>query len=280
MIPASPAGATIDSLLLAMSRLSASTSLSGAMRKYYGSRHPHANPLARHAAKLSVNAFEGLLSAEQLVLRHSAWPIYSCLVSRPSAQAWFQRTRDGASPVSVPELFCPVKLELSASRWRSCPRCVELHLQEYGTGHWMVIHQLPGIRTCPTHCELLDVACGACGAPLGGAGIDRLPGEPCTRCGTRINDRTRFDGSAGEQQLARLYAKLLDGRAMELDSVNREMLLRCATEVLSRRQRSESLERLVLDSFNCQDAGDLGRLLNVAVSSNRLQFAVKGAATN
>lgn len=280
MIPTAPIGATVDSLLIATSRLDDSLSSEGASRRFYGARHPGANPFARHAATLSANAFADLISPEQLVLNHSAWPIYSCLVSRRSAQAWFQRTRDGTMPRHAPEIHSPVQSELFASRWRSCGSCISLHQQKYGTGHWMVIHQLPGISFCPTHREALCLECGACGAALGGAGLDRLPGEPCSKCGTSVIKRTEAEESPGERHLASLYASLLNGQATELDARCRESLLQSANALLLNDVPRASLEQFVLSEFDCRDAEALGHRLKVAVSSRLLRLALTGTATH
>lgn len=280
MIPTVPIGATIDSLLLAISRVDDSTSPAGASRRFYGTRRQSANPFARNAATLSATAFAGLISPEQLILNHSAWPVYSSLVSRRSAQAWFQRTRDGASSQIVPEVHSPVQSELFASRWKSCASCVSFHRHKYGTGHWMVIHQLPGISHCPTHGEPLDVECGVCGAALGGAGLDRLPGEPCTKCGGKIARRIQIDQSVGARQLANLYAALLGGQALELDVRSRELILGSADCVLSSSQESRSLEQHFLSAFNCQDAEDIGAYLKAAVSAKMLRLALSGKSTN
>jgi hypothetical protein len=280
MIPTAPNGATVDSLLLASSRLDESHSPNGASRRFYQSRHPRANPFARHASMLSATAFAGLISPEQLILNHSAWPVYSCLISRRSAHAWFQRTRDGVGNPAVPEVHAPVSSELSTSRWRSCRSCVDLHRNKFGTGHWMVIHQLPGIGVCPNHGEPLDLECGVCGAALGGQSMNRLPGEPCSKCGARTAKRTHVRASAGERQLARLYANLLGGQAMDLDVSSRELLMRNASRVLSKSQPDTSIEQLVLSEFNCQDAEELGRHIKAAVTPNLLRLAAAGTSAN
>ena len=280
MIPKVPDGATVDSLLLATSRLDSSTSHVGAWQKFYGSNFRTSNPFGRRAGALSTNAFAGDLSPEQIVLRHSAWPVYSCLVSQRSAQAWFRRTRDGTEPHTVPEIHSPVKGELFASRWRSCRACVRLQQDKYGTGHWMVVHQLPGVGYCPTHGEALDLECAACGSALGSGNQSSLPGEPCVRCGASVAKPTEVRRSSGEEQLVSLYTALLGGQATGLDAMSRRAILREASDALECSAVATSLEERVLFAFDCVSPEGLGCYLNVAVSPRTFKVALAGESTN
>lgn len=280
MIPVTPDGATVDSMLLATSRLDGSTSHAGAWHKYYASNFRKANPFGRRAGVLSTNAFAGDLSPEEIVLRHSAWPVYSSLVSRRTAQAWFRRTRDGTERHAVPEIHSPVRGELFASRWRSCSACTKLQQHKYGTGHWMVVHQLPGVGYCPTHGEPLELECGACGAALGGGGQSRLPGEPCFRCGESAAKTTKERRTSGEEQLACLYTALLGGQATDLDAMSRRMILQEASDALECSAVPSYLAERVLFAFDCDTPEGLGRYLNVAVSPRTFKLALAGESTN
>lgn len=279
MIPFCPAGAIIDSLLLAVSRLDETTSRVSAQLKFYGARQGDSliNFLGRDAIKLSKNAFAGDVSPADLILKHSAWPVYSSLVSRPLAHNWYVRNVTGGAGSSTLEVHSPIQGELFAHRWRSCRLCAVEQTRRFGTAHWMVIHQLPGIYHCPVHSEPLDLQCGMCGADLGGPGIGRLPGEPCKKCDGVTAVRSDRGLSRGEIGLAKLYVSLLKGEGPELDPVSRHFLLKGNPNTGDGDSCRVTKEQ-VISAFGCSTFEEFGRYLNVEGSMRALNVALEAGS--
>ena len=231
------------------------------------------NFLGRDAIKLSKHAFAGDLSPADLILKHSAWPVYSSLVSRRLAHNWYLRNVSGAAGSSTREIHSPIQGELFARRWRSCRLCAIEQTCKLGTAHWMVIHQLPGIYHCPFHGQPLDIECEKCGQALGGAGVGRLPGEPCKSCGGTAAVRSDRVLTSGEIELAKLYVSLLKGEGPELDPVSRHFLLK-GNANSGEGDSCRVTKEQVISAFGCSTLEEFGRYLNVEGSPRALNVAL------
>lgn len=142
---------------------------------------------------IAANAYEGSISREYLLKKHSLFPYYSpSMHFRDVDKIINKRIRKGGLwkrcefIEQVPSLSAPLCRILSFSlAWRWCPLCAIEDEKRVGTSYWHVEHQLPSMITCSKHaCELCE-SCNNCGF----SSIDiRIMATPpttnkCTKCG-------------------------------------------------------------------------------------------------
>lgn len=94
-----------------------------------------------------------VLSAAQLVDRHSALPFYERFVPPGLAPQWrkavLTHSREGLYTAKNRWEI------LNSSRLRACLSCIEDDLHQFGTSYWRELHHLPGARVCSRHGEEL-----------------------------------------------------------------------------------------------------------------------------
>lgn len=271
-------GAFVDSLLIALARLSDAGSTRHARTGYYG-RATDANHWACYAERLSVSAFRGHISAEGLLLKHSVWPIYSCLAGPQSAHRWAQALITG-SDVKRHSNASVARTSIRLLRgWRACLSCAEYQRAKLGVSHWMVFHSLPGIRHCPWHKVPLVSSCQTCGGPLFDPGFRTLPGEPCTTCASRPSTPAASTPTAGELALADLYSSILDANGPDLSPLSRTALIHAARSALGNAGSDDLFIGHTLKQFDCGCEAELGSVLEHALSPGTLSLAVNAAVT-
>lgn len=277
MTPSFPIGSCIDSMLTAVHRLSPVSRLQSSRKRFYGTRPGDgANAIGRHAQVLSENAFKGRISAHKLILEHSAWPVFSRLLPTVVAQKWFAQCVAGEIQSAKQRFHSPTRGSLFANSWRSCVDCIASDRGRCGTGHWRVVHQLPGVNHCPTHGSPLLVCCADCGSPIGNTRLDALPGEPCSACGCAEHrsavEEPRTNGLAA---LGSLYEVLLAGDGPNLDPFSRHELQR--HEIAQRSGGSiDAYIKGFFAFYECEDAEALTRILAVEVTTPSLRATLNG----
>ena len=133
------------------------------------------------------------------------------------------RERTLLSNLNVREPFAAVMDEVQAmtpratTKFRVCRSCVEADRFQYGVAFTRVLHQIPGIRTCSTHDQLLENACGDCGKEydLGSSQRRILPGR-CRGCHSEKGRTMGHDRSAGYAAFSDIVMRGLLGRAPEV----------------------------------------------------------------
>ena len=185
MVPKFRIGASIDSLLLTDYWLGARSTLSGSRRRIYGkavSQKPDA--FAFRATALATGLFGGgAVSDTDLIVRHSAWPVYSSLLPRTTAQDWLSSNLRGVVSRQRLRFAASIRGTASSATWLSCLACAAYDKEKFGIAHWRVVHQLPGVTFCPEHECALNECCAGCGAAFGGAKLLSMPGWPCQSSG-------------------------------------------------------------------------------------------------
>jgi hypothetical protein len=278
LIPYLLEGAFVDSLLIALARISDAGSARHARTGYYG-RVTKVNHWACYAERLSVSAFRGHISAEALLLKHSVWPIYSCLAGPQSAHKWAHALITG-SDVKRHSNASVARTSIRLVRnWRACTSCAEYQRAKLGVSHWMVFHSLPGIRYCPWHKVPLVSACQTCGEPLFDPSFKALPGEPCTKCASRPSTPAAGTPTAGELALADLYSSILDANGPDLSPLSRTALVHAARSALGNAGSDELFIGHTLKQFDCGSEAELGSVLEHALSPGTLSLAVNAAVT-
>lgn len=90
-------------------------------------------------------------TSEELILRHTAAPYYSFLLT-PERQAQLHAALKFAPPPSGQAVLGLMARKVKGhSALRFCARCVEDDRRMHGTAYWHRVHQLPGIVICPRH---------------------------------------------------------------------------------------------------------------------------------
>jgi hypothetical protein len=226
MIPSFPADATIASIHLACFRTGQHASVNAAIRATYGLKvHIH-NQFGFKASSFVERVLHGSMDASELMTRHSMFPLVASIVTSQTADRWRKALAIGDVSAHVQCRAQHAHGIKNTIVLRQCPSCVRDDVNVYGSGHWRVLHQIPVIRFCQTHGELLHDRCAACRTPFVEHIEPILPGEPCARCGsTATSSCLSTAQSQGYDALAKLVERALYGEAFELGPRIRGRLL-------------------------------------------------------
>jgi predicted RNA-binding Zn-ribbon protein involved in translation (DUF1610 family) len=217
MIPTYPTGATLASIVLASIRAGRVPSATVANQDMVRPPWKVDGRLGHAAAKICKDVLDGTIAPDELIERHSLFPLYAAYSSPDPAITRRKMLREGQYAQTLQRyarIGCSTSHPL---RLRQCNTCLSEDLEHHGTGHWRVIHQALGIRFCHLHDELLQDECGSCAQPFGKRGTTTLPGDPCPNCGSRATRSSLSrDRSAGYDAYANMILRALDGTAPEL----------------------------------------------------------------
>ena len=265
LTPYLPARATLDSafVVLALLRYQRKISLAkkNILGRYYTGNAAQYGHLVSRVGKQGIPEY----STEHLLLKNTAWPVYSSLMEAPLAHESFVCAVNGRH---TSRYFYPRNQGLLfASSWRWCSQCREEDMGQSGPGvpHWRTIHQLPGITHCPYHGSALEYCCLSCGASVGSPRQCTLPGDSC-ECGCSNTAHFAGEATSGECALANLYSRLLDGSGERFDTATRR-------ELLAERQVGSSD---LMSAFGCSDLADLGKKLWCTISNKSLDACFRG----
>lgn len=276
MIPALPDGATVDSITIASARLRGLDTYRRAREIFYRRRMgERQNSFGRFAEVLSSSMLADKIAPHDILKRHSAWPVYAALMPSTTAHEWMVDTLKGGQAQTL-RRFRSLSGKLCAERWRSCHACALEHIQDFGCAHWLVLHQLPGVRHCYAHGVSLSHACGGCGAPVGGPTLLTLPTDPCAACGSF--KRAQFDvrTSPGQAALYDLYRDLLSGSKNDLSIDARASTARRLIGRLPHAAQATALKEEFLEAFGVRSAAQLSEVLEVSISDEMLGRAMGG----
>lgn len=254
VIPTFPSDATVPSIYLACLRTG----------QVPGDRLPRSWTTGRDRTRLGFDseltastALGNSICAEVLLQRHSLFPLIGSFL-RPAEAARHKATltngsfNSNALPFSLQELARQREL-------RHCRECVSEDLTTHGVAHWRRLHQIPSIRYCPTHNDLLHNRCASCSASAS-ISTQTLPGEPCVHCGS---NRTKSDFpknmSAGYLALLQLLERALQNQAPELSPFNRARLMKDYKNSIF--PSNATLVRRVLDWWSVRNLRELLHLL-------------------
>lgn len=277
MIPSFPHGASIDSLTVASARLNGLTSLQTARDRFYGKRvGVHQNAYGRLAGVLSARMLGEAVPPEELLRSHSAWPVFSCLMPQAAATRWMQEAIGGLPSITLRQ-FRERNERLFSHSWSCCDACVQEHEEAYGVGHWLVVHQLPGVTECPYHRTLLRNACRGCGASLGSSRQFNLPSDPCGECGSSKRSTQGLAASEGSQALGQLYVSLLCGAHLDMSSPIRKRLAEEVASAQATRVKVDSLQADFLSTFRAKSVQALASMLGTPFQDRHVDRAIRGS---
>ena len=172
--------------------------------------------------------------------------------------------------------FRSLEGKLFAHSWRCCGQCVLEQEYTFGIGHWLVVHQLPGIVTCPFHGARLLGSCAGCGHSLGNAGQLTLPSDPCLQCGSTKRQSVRFNQSAGAEDLGQFYLALLAGAAIDLSPATRLDHSRSLVGMDRSKGATSALATEFLAAYGVRSPRQLSEQLDVSLDDRDLDTAVSG----
>lgn len=177
----------------------------------------------------SEHVLDGAVTPEDLLEKHTMFPLMACLLDANAAKQWKSALIEGRryAHKGIFPNFLATFLPSRASR--CCPKCIQEDLKNYGLAHWRIPHQIPGIKHCIYHGNLLCDTCESfgCNAKFKNLmGPFQLPSDPCWSCGaTDIGIiRTRNILSPGYQAYSEIANRALQGEAWELTPHTREVV--------------------------------------------------------
>lgn len=268
-------------MLVAAHRLGPAASIPRAWKRFYGRKFVYSNTFARYADQLSQHAFHGRVSAHELVTKHSAWPIFSRLLPDQAAQKWMDDCLIGSRTSTGVRLNSTHRGRMFvAAALRSCTDCIAVDEYHHGTGHWHVVHQLPGAAYCPTHRKPLDDRCTDCGAKISPERLTSLPGEPCVVCGAIQRMRSAVRTPEGSISLSRFYSELMAEKGPLLDPISRQKLHTCAIDSVCGHDSIGQYIANFFDSFECTREEELGDLFEFEISARAIRAGLQGGTNS
>lgn len=274
--PAVPIDATYTSEILASARYAGST-LSDHVQKYLDVSVFQGNIFASGAGAFGDRAFGEHVDPEVIVRRRTPFTFFASFLSADDEAAWMSALVAGDQEATRRLLPSTRAGRLVAPSPRVCRECLNFDQWHFGVGHWHVLHQVPGLTRCPWHRAVLHDRCGACGATLGGTRSNRLPGDPCRRCGSEETSRFPLHrDSPGYDALEALTVRATVGDAPELRPLIR---MRLVDRILFRRLGEDAIReamRHFLASWHVDSAAELGPMLGCTVSERLLLGLFRG----
>lgn len=94
----------------------------------------------------------GLLgTAPEVIHNHSIAPIYLPFHTPLRCANWLIQMEVGSASQMKAELGLAAARFGASHPLRACPQCMEQDVRDHHVAYWHTVHQLPGVRICPTH---------------------------------------------------------------------------------------------------------------------------------
>lgn len=274
--PAVPTGATYTSEILASARY-AGTQLRDHLVNHFDIEQVQGNLFALGAGSFVDRTFGGDVDPESIVRHRTPFTFFASFLCTGDEEAWMASLVAGDAALA--QRFMPPTRagRLSVQSYRICPECVAHDRQNFGVGHWHVLHQIPALFRCPWHRVALHDRCEGCGASLGGPRLLRLPGDRCRKCNSEVTTRdSQHVCSPGYEAFEALVVRANDGRAPEVRPLIR---IRIMDRIIFRRLGAQGVPDVMqkfLASWGVSSAKDLEPLLGCAVSERLLVGLFRG----
>lgn len=148
--------------------------------EFYGFNAHSINAFGVGAGWVSRNYFAGKVTPQNVLLKHTVFGFASLGLSRSDAERLSSSLIGGRRLCGEQQASTQVHMPGAALRW--CPICADAESGEFGFASWHVLHQLPFVLMCPTHCTPLVTVEGRCQCYDREPIELRLPGERCHTC--------------------------------------------------------------------------------------------------
>ncbi|MDR7298652.1 hypothetical protein J2X16_004015 [Pelomonas aquatica] len=280
-IPILPEGSMLYSALAFCYRASAASNGRQFVDKFYGNRGAsHLNWFGAGAAFVSSQAFNDAASPVEILRRHTLFGYYSLGLGVEAALEWAAALAKGNARGSVryTRTLDPIATKAGL---RCCKRCVAEDEAKGGLATWRLVHQLPFVQHCPAHLESLVEQCPRCDVPLDNGRKFRLPGEPCSSCGSPGVSLARMRPSTG-------YFRLLtraDEALHDQVDIYRPVAWTNAVRVFGAFYNSPNLAAEALSHQLCslwatESVGQLWEQLGLKLRSDDLMQAISGTVVS
>lgn len=278
LIPSFPNGASIDSILLACHLVCQYAQLYRSRNFFYGVVVGDAsNVLGKNANAFAERALASTISGRELAMQHTAWPVYSSLLPPTMVETCLVGLISGNDRTKWHRFHAPFGATGYAQEWRACAQCCRQDSEEgCGIGHWRVIHQLPGITSCPVHLTPLQHRCSFCHSQLGGPKSIAMPAWPCQRCGSVKRDALRPNNSSGAKALSDLYVRLLNNENIPLSPAHRGELHQGLVGINPTHDVIDDYVHAVLTSFKVKSLREFGSFLGSEIHREDMFSAIIG----
>lgn len=274
MIPSFPEDATLRSLLIAFKSCGHYRD-SDYLDESIGVAVKMENAYAMHAGSFSAKIFEGAVTPDELLSKHSQAGIWGKLLREEVEICWRRalingdaRTANAYVPTGSSGLIRP-KLN------RVCLECLEEDFALFGFGHYHVLHQIPLLRHCARHHARLRSCCPICQPSQ----RLRPAHSRCARCRLSplpVLDIAPYEKSEEYAWTARLIAEMYRGEAPALRPRERQLLVSRAfprdTMVF---RRMELLEQF-MSAWELEDIESLRRTFRVHKSARTISACLEG----
>ena len=206
LIPKVPAGCTLQSYVNAL------LFLRGSLR----------SPCTRRssifdAKTVSTELIGDTLSTSWIAMRFTSLPAVVSTLTEEEESGLLSKIAISDPDAVAIDWAQRVSPRLSA-QFRVCRLCAEEDLSLYGLSFTRVLHQIPTVRTCPTHNYPLANACGDCGAEYRLASVKprRRALHLCETCHSATGRPVDHVPSAGYAAYSDFLERGLTGQAPEL----------------------------------------------------------------
>lgn len=188
------------------------------------------------------------LNVEQLIRQHTVIPMLGYFLDPASRNALQERfLSDSSSAGAFASLGLTRFPHMAFHRSLAfCRTCAIEDAANYGSSHWHVEHQIPGVFSCLKHSELLAIGCTTCGLSISSPYSLDIPRVGCVRAGhdlipvklpecidpTELADlstaaaqiQSRPDGMPGNSWVENFKAVLASRGFLRLSVIDRRMV--------------------------------------------------------
>lgn len=281
VVPHLSEGVALATLFAFHRRTTASTS-HRAQSDFYGDRAGAPDPPNLFGVgynDIAHRMFSGHLIGEDVLNRHTLFGFYGRLLPSQLVARWkddLSNYRRTTIAQYLDNKIGPFSTVGAYGLLRRCRACVGSDLENGLVPGWRVLHQLPFLRHCVEHSELLTSHCPNCAEPMERGTTYRLPSDPCRHCGSTEWPRPAVETCQGQLQLGRLCERIFRGMAPELEALQwprwvRELRQRFGTVEAAATQIEKSL--LVL--WNATSIGQISESLGLALANDFVVVELK-----
>lgn len=216
--------------------------------------------------------FSGLLSGEDVLNRHTLFGFYSRLLPSESVARWKD---DLASYRKTPFAryldtnIGPISTIGAYGVLRRCQACVDSDFENGLVPGWRVLHQLPFLRHCAEHGELLSSHCPECAQAMERGDTYRLPSDPCRHCGSTQRHRRAVETCQGQVRLGHLCERIFRGLVPELDAMRWTGWIRQWRERFGTAEAAAAqIEKRLLELWKATSVDQISELLGLVLADD------------
>lgn len=204
LFPSAPDGANMFSRYVVHHVLSASPSENASKKLLFGVPGARViDPFGASIGKLLERHPRIGMSASALLEQATLFKLYGAALEPERKEVWRASLLAGQGRLINKFVTGQAGFRLVKQFLHFCEDCVKEDEEQYGIGFWRLVHQVPGVRICPSHFACLQGACKSCGRAIASENDWHPPSRICPYCaGSSFHRLAGLDNQAFERFIA------------------------------------------------------------------------------